>query len=251
MSLTMHSSTVRVLLMTSTRTLARGFEAFSSEQEGIEAAVCAAPQAVCDMAEQWNPSVVLLDTAVQVDFTLIRALRERTPHCRVVLWTASLSVEIAHQARSAGVHGVLYKDAADDVLLLCLKAVSAGELWFPRALLHGLLNVREVKLSPRERQLTEMVSRGLSNKQIAAELMISEGTVKVYMCKLFRKIGVHDRYELALHGLRNLGVSGVMTTGISPQAPMTITSNYQSASSPAIGRSDGNGFRGLVMAAAV
>src|SRR5689334_6791899 len=110
---TMHSSTIRVLLMTSTRTLARGFEVFASEHEGLQAAVCTASPDFWAVAEQWNPSVVLLDTALQVDFTLIRALRDRVPQCRVVLWTPSLSVEVAHQARSAGVHGVLYKDAAD------------------------------------------------------------------------------------------------------------------------------------------
>ena len=207
------AAAIRVLLQTSTRMLARGFELFAKEQPGVETAICSGNQQLGDMAEQWNPSVILLDIAGQLDFTSIYALRQRCPRCRIVLWMSAVTVELAHQARAAGIQGVLYKDAPDDLMLLCLNVVSRGELWFPRTLLNGLLDVREVRLSPRERQLTELVSRGLSNKQIAAELMISEGTIKVYLCKLFRKVGVHDRYELALHGLRTLGVTGVSTTG--------------------------------------
>jgi DNA-binding CsgD family transcriptional regulator len=99
--------------------------------------------------------------------------------------------------------------------------------------MQGLLNVREVRLSPRERQLTELISRGLGrNKQSAAELQITEGTVKVYLCKLFRKTGVHDRYELALHGLRNLGVSGVSTGTQDPQQLGRSSSQHPSDRTP-------------------
>ena len=59
-------------------------------------------------------------------------------------------------------------------------------------------------LSPRERQLLRLISQGLSNKQIAGTLMITEGTVKVYLSRLFKKVGVLDRFELALYGLKNL-----------------------------------------------
>jgi DNA-binding NarL/FixJ family response regulator len=132
----------------------------------------------------------------------------------------SISVEVAHQARAAGVRGVLRKDASDEVLFVCLSKVSRGEPWFERALLNSLLEVREVRLSPRERQLLRLIAMGLSNKQLAAELMISEGTVKVYLAKLFRKVGVHDRYELAMHGLRSLGVTAMDMNGIANGDPV-------------------------------
>jgi DNA-binding CsgD family transcriptional regulator len=59
-------------------------------------------------------------------------------------------------------------------------------------------------LTPREGQLVSLVADGLKNKEIAEELCISEGTVRVYMSTLFRKLGVKDRYELALYGLKNM-----------------------------------------------
>jgi DNA-binding CsgD family transcriptional regulator len=61
-----------------------------------------------------------------------------------------------------------------------------------------------VALTKRESQLVALLSQGLKNKEIASTLQISEGTVKVYLSRLFQKVGVKDRFELALYGLRNL-----------------------------------------------
>ena len=69
-----------------------------------------------------------------------------------------------------------------------------------------------VKVSPRESQLVALVAQGLRNKEIAYRLSISEGTVKVYLSKLFTKLGVEDRYQLALHGLKNLGTIDASST---------------------------------------
>jgi DNA-binding CsgD family transcriptional regulator len=61
-----------------------------------------------------------------------------------------------------------------------------------------------VALTKRESQLVALLSQGLKNKEIASTLQISEGTVKVYLSRLFQKVGVKDRFELALYGLKNL-----------------------------------------------
>lgn len=199
-----------MLFRTATGTLARGFLSLASERPELEAAVCGSelPEFL-EKAEQLRPHVVLLDTSSHVDFASITELRKRCPASFVVLWVDTISVEVAHQAKAAGVRGILRKDVREEVLLRCLTTVATGELWFERSLMNSLLQVREVRLSPRERQLLSLVALGLSNKQLAAELMISEGTIKVYLAKLFRKVDVHDRYELAMHGLRMLGFVGV------------------------------------------
>jgi DNA-binding CsgD family transcriptional regulator len=82
--------------------------------------------------------------------------------------------------------------------------VQAGELWFEKALTDSFLCARRVALTQREGQLVTLLSQGLKNKEIATTLMISEGTVKVYLSRLFQKVGVKDRFELALFGLKNL-----------------------------------------------
>jgi DNA-binding NarL/FixJ family response regulator len=87
----------------------------------------------------------------------------------------------------------------------CLRKVAAGELWIEKNLSDQILSARRVLLSPRERQLATLLAQGLKNKEIAYALGITEGTVKVYLSRLFQKAGVADRFELALFALKNLG----------------------------------------------
>ena len=90
--------------------------------------------------------------------------------------------------------------------------MQAGELWFEKALTDSFLCARRVALTQREGQLVSLLSQGLKNKEIATTLMISEGTVKVYLSRLFQKVGVKDRFELALFGLKNLTTGQLPST---------------------------------------
>jgi DNA-binding CsgD family transcriptional regulator len=85
----------------------------------------------------------------------------------------------------------------------CLERVAAGELWVEKTLSNKLLSTKRVALTPRERQLVVLIAQGLKNKEIAHRLGVSEGTVKVYLGRLFSKTGVSDRRELALFAQRN------------------------------------------------
>jgi DNA-binding CsgD family transcriptional regulator len=82
-----------------------------------------------------------------------------------------------------------------------------------------LLVTRRVALSPRERQLLGLLPQGLKNKEIAYKLGIAEGAVKVYLTRLFRKVGVNDRFELALFTLKNLSVHATGETTSERQSP--------------------------------
>jgi DNA-binding CsgD family transcriptional regulator len=111
-----------------------------------------------------------------------------------------------------GVRGILRKTLPTDLQVTCLKKVRAGELWFEKTLTVSFLHARRVALTQREGQLVSLLSEGLREKEIATTLMISEGTVKVYLSRLFQKVGVKDRFELALFGLKNL-TTGQLPTG--------------------------------------
>src|SRR5207244_12826951 len=89
----------------------------------------------------------------------------------------------------------------------CLKCVKDGELWFEKALTDNLMTTRRYALTRREGQLVALLSQGLKNKEIATAMDISEGSVKVYLSRLFQKLQVKDRFELALFGLKNLNPS--------------------------------------------
>lgn len=157
----------------------------------------------CALSDE-RPDVLLIDLTPEVTFGLLTQLRRELPHCRIVLWVRSISTELAYQAMELGIRGILRKTLAAEMLLKCLTKVGEGELWFDKGLTASFLSARMVSLTKRESQLVSLLSQGLKNKEIAATLSISEGTVKVYLSRLFQKVGVKDRFELALYGLRNL-----------------------------------------------
>jgi DNA-binding NarL/FixJ family response regulator len=98
-----------------------------------------------------------------------------------------------------------------------MRIVAAGGLWFDEALEASLRNVKRITLTPRQSQLVNLLTTGLKNKEIAGALFLSEGAVKVYLSRLFQKLGVKDRFELALYGLKNMAEAERATEAGQPQ----------------------------------
>ena len=160
--------------------------------------------AVMEAIRDCAPSVLLLDFTPDIHMGILRELRKEAPSTHIVLWTRSISAEVAYQAIELGVRGVAQKTLPAGKLVECVSAVAEGELWLDKALTMTLLTSKPVKLTPREGELVGLLAQGLKNKEIAARLNISEGTVKVYLSRLFEKVGAKDRFELALFGVRNM-----------------------------------------------
>jgi len=144
---------------------------------------------------------------VSVTFEVLSGLNDLARETKIVLWVHDISTELALQAMSLGIRGILRKTLPVETLCRCLNRVNDGELWFEKALTDSLMTARRYSLTRREGQLVALLSQGLKNKEIATALEISEGTVKVYLSRLFQKLGVKDRFELALYGLKNLSPS--------------------------------------------
>lgn len=168
-----------------------------------------APAAIpCIILE--HPDVVLFEVEAERDWTLLRELHASDPAIQIVLWTRDIEPEMAYYAIESGVRGILRKTLPTEMILKCIRKVSEGELWLETAMTDLILNGTTVRLSNREAHLVKLVSQGLKNKEIASVMGITEGTVKVYLSRLFEKVGVRDRLELSLFGLRstNPGSSG-------------------------------------------
>lgn len=150
------------------------------------------------------PDILLLDLTPEVTFGALSEIKRVVQDCKLVLWVNAISTELAFQAMGLGVRGILRKTLPSELQVKCLLKVYEGELWFEKALTDSFLQAKRVVLSQREGQLITLLSHGLKNKEIASTLLISEGTVKVYLSRLFQKVGVKDRFELALFGLKNL-----------------------------------------------
>ncbi len=201
----------RILLYTDQPILAKGLHAVLGGAGGCElVSVCTSTAAIIEQVAESQADVALLDLTPEITFAVLSDLRRAVSACKIVLWVSSISTELAFQAMGLGVRGVLRKTLPPELQVKCLVKVSGGELWFEKALTDSFLSARRVALSKREGQLVSLLAQGLKNKEIATALAITEGTVKVYLSRLFEKVGVKDRFELALFGLKNL------TTGQGP-----------------------------------
>jgi len=195
----------RVLLYSDQPILAVGLESILREADSFElAGLCSTIQRLAEHLTRGTAQIALLDLTPEITFATLSDLKRAAPDCQFVLWVNVISTELAFQAMGIGIRGVLRKTLPAEQQMACLRKIQAGELWFEKALTDSFLSARRVALTRREGQLISLLSQGLKNKEIATALDISEGTVKVYLSRLFQKVGVKDRFELALFGLKNL-----------------------------------------------
>lgn len=152
------------------------------------------------------PNVFLLSCTEinRVTLTGMATLRGLRPACDTVLWVSRLSKSDERRAMQAGARAIIAKSTQPDSMLECLLAVAEGKIWSrcSTKVLDPKLGrlATMTHLSPRERQIVERVCRGLKNKEIAAELSIAVGTVKIHLVHIFEKTGVANRFELAEQG---------------------------------------------------
>jgi DNA-binding NarL/FixJ family response regulator len=158
-----------------------------------------------------RPDLLVIDMNPPVDLETVRELSTAAGGATIVIWVDTIVPEFAAQCLAAGVRGVLSKSASLETHIRCLTESAAGSIWVDAALSESFCVTNQVRLTPRERDLMGSLAEGLRNKEIASKLGISEGTVKVYLSRLFDKVGVSDRFTLALLALRNLaGPTGVL-----------------------------------------
>jgi DNA-binding NarL/FixJ family response regulator len=174
-----------------------------SSGDAFLASIVADLPTLMKQAAATKPDVILLSVDGPLDWGLLHALHREAPNSRLVLWLHDIAPESAFRAKECGVRGILRKSLPAEMILKCVRRVYEGELWFEKTLTEVFLSGKTVRVSRREHQLITLVSQGLKNKEIASVLEISEGTVKVYLSRLFEKVGVRDRFELALFGLRS------------------------------------------------
>jgi DNA-binding NarL/FixJ family response regulator len=194
-----------ILAFTDEPALHIGLQSVLTETLGFGmAGVCPAAAQFVGAARQHRPHVIIYSVALDPDLAHLGDVRRATPESAIILWAREFSTELAHQAMEMGVRGFLSTTAAPALMLECVRFSATGEMWMERSLANTLLHWRPVGLSRRQSQLLSLLVQGLKNREIAAELGISEGTVKAYLTTLFEKVGARDRFELALYGLKNL-----------------------------------------------
>jgi two-component system, NarL family, nitrate/nitrite response regulator NarL len=152
------------------------------------------------------PRVLILDKALGIPAVMdfLTRMRDRVPTSFVV-WGASLTEPEALRFLKSGARGVLRKTADAETVISCLESVANGGTWLEDTLFHHDVRQRgrlRSELTAREQQVLELVEQGMRNKDIAVELGIRPGTVKIHLKHIFEKTGVRGRYGLALTGLQ-------------------------------------------------
>lgn len=163
-----------------------------------------------NILSQLRPDVVMLGHSHSVR-TLMADLPRvfaASPQSHVVLWVVEMAEVECLRALQLGARAVVRKTSPLSSLVACLQAAAAGQIWLEEPHLDRVRDQNHrilPRMTPRERQIVDLVCRGLKNKEIAAELAITPGTVKVHLMHIFEKTGVKDRFQLALHGRQLVG----------------------------------------------
>jgi len=151
-----------------------------------------------DLWKEHRPDVTLLDLRMpELDGVgAIKEIREFDDGAHIIVLTTFDGDEDIYRAIKAGAKGYLLKDTAREALMESIRRVHAGETCIPPALAAKLADrVSGEALSARKIEVLQRIAAGKSNKEIGAELFISEGTVKTHVKSIFSKLDVVSRTE--------------------------------------------------------
>jgi two-component system nitrate/nitrite response regulator NarL len=172
-----------------------------------------------DIIRHSPPGILLLDKAfgMQVILEWLTELRsathmDLTARTAIVIWGASVTEAEALRLLQSGARGILRKTAGIPSLLACLRTVAAGRTWMEDSVFRDSARLERYprsELTAREQQVLGLVEQGCRNKEIAYELGIRPGTVKIHLKHIFEKTGVRGRYGLALNVLRERSLATV------------------------------------------
>jgi DNA-binding NarL/FixJ family response regulator len=178
-------------------------------------AQCANVAETLQAVRQHRPDVLLLDLCMPETggLSVLRHIKKAGLPTRVVLLTGVTDEDAMLEAIHLGVCGVVLKDTPPELVLQCVRAVHAGAQWLERRSISQALErllclearrrQSQSGLTPRELEIVQLVEAGLRNKEIADRLSLSEGTVKVYLNRIFEKFHVANRLELMRYARDN------------------------------------------------
>ena len=162
--------------------------------------------------EQLKPDILLLDVNMPdgTGLDVLRQLRDSRKAPAIIMLTAGMDDPQLIAADGLDTEGMVLKTSDPALLLECMEQVRSGERWTDPEIAERTRQAKDKaskvpSLTPRERELIELVRQGLRNRDIAAKLGVTEGTVKVYLHAIFDKVGVDNRTELAMRAGELLG----------------------------------------------
>ncbi len=209
---------IRVLLVARHQMVQDGFKLLIESSDEI---VVSAVTSVDNGFEQSDfepvPEVAVVSLTSDGPVELISRLHEKLPDLRIVVIVSSDDLELQAQALERGAVGIVNEDQNPRLLIEAVKQTYAGETWLNQVVLNKVIQRNRSNagqngdqsskfdsesgtetLTKRELEVLDLIGKGLKNKQIAKQLLISEPTVRCHLSSIYGKLGVNDRLNLVI-----------------------------------------------------
>jgi len=197
---------------------------------------------------KFSADVLIFESALAPNpVEAVTELLRQAPQLKIVVVTPGSDEQLTLDLFRRGAHGILSREVEPEILVDCLRKVAAGEPWLENQAIHWVMdafrghNLRpsgarpKVQLTPKETLIVSCVTQGMKNKEIAVRVGTTEQVVKNYLRKVYDKLGVADRLELALYCLSHHVVDGVKPPPIPAPVPQSGTEVNASAASAGAG----------------
>lgn len=210
----MSTDTIRVLIADDQRVVREGLAMLIGLIEGVEVVGSAADGVeALALAERLHPDVVLMDLRMprMEGAQATREIRAALPDTQILVLTTYADDESLFPALQAGAHGYLTKDASAEEIAQAIRALAAGSTHLDPAVQQRLLDAlvasdgasppphtsenASSELTAREAEVLKLIASGLSNGEIAEQLVVTNATVKTHVNRIFFKIGARDRAQ--------------------------------------------------------
>ncbi len=208
------SPSITIALIEDNRLVRESLTSLINQQPGLEVVLARASETPSTLVKI-APQIVLLDIGLRQGDSLRIAAETRTqfPEARVIIMDLLPANEEIAEYVNAGVAGFILKDATLDDLVATIRSVAAGLSVLPTPMVNTLFSqiardaverdapalLESVRMTPREREVVNLIAEGLSNKQIAARLHIAVHTVKSHVRNVMEKLTLHSRLQIAAY----------------------------------------------------
>ncbi len=176
-------------------------------------------------------------------------LLQKNPKLRLVVVTSGPDEQLTLELFRRGAHGIVSREVEPELMVECLRKVISGDTWLDTQAIHWVMYAYrnqssrstgarpKVQLTPKESLIVSCVTQGMKNKEIALRVGTTEQVVKNYLRKVYDKLGVADRLELALYCLNHHVVDGTKVPPLPASVPDGVMANAAAAGASASGSS--------------
>jgi two-component system nitrate/nitrite response regulator NarL len=178
---------------------------------------------------KFSADILIFESALAPNpVEVVTELLRQAPLLKIVVVTPAADEQLTLDLFRRGAHGILSREVEPEILVDCLRKVATGEPWLENQAIHWVMEAYrghslrpsgarpKIQLTPKETLIVSCVTQGMKNKEIAIRVGTTEQVVKNYLRKVYDKLGVADRLELALYCLSHHVVDGVKPPPIPP-----------------------------------